>query len=96
MITVYGMSASGNCYKIRLLLSQLQREYHWEEVDVLAGATQDASFLAMNPNGKVPLLRDGDRHLAESNAILQYLAQGSPLWPNDAWQQAQTLQWMFF
>ena len=97
MLTVYGMKSSGNCYKVQLLLEQLGRPYRWVEVDSAAGETRTAQFLAMNPNGKVPLLEVGPgRHLAESNAILCYLAEGSPLLPQDAWQRAQVLQWLFF
>jgi glutathione S-transferase len=97
MITIYGMRSSGNCYKAQLLLDQLDREYRWVDVDSAHGQTRTADFLSKNPNGKVPLLElDDGRRLAESNAILCYLADGTPLWPNDAWQRAQTLQWLFF
>jgi glutathione S-transferase len=96
-ITVHGMSMSGNCYKLRLLLEQLGREYRWIEVDSVRGDTRTAEFLAKNPNGKVPLieLEDG-RVLVESNAILCWLAEGSAYLPADAWQRAQVLSWMFF
>ncbi|HET6805243.1 MAG TPA: glutathione S-transferase family protein [Frateuria sp.] len=97
MITVYGMRASGNCYKLQLLLDQLGRDYRWIEVDSAHGATRTPEFLAKNPNGKVPLLELADgRRLAESDAILCYLAEGTPFWPDDAWLRAQTLQWLFF
>lgn len=97
MLTVYGMKSSGNCYKVELLLEQLGRPYRWVEVDIAAGETRTPQFLAMNPNGKVPLLEvEPGRWLAESNAILCYLAEGSPCWPQDAWQRAQVLQWLFF
>ncbi|UGB39104.1 glutathione S-transferase family protein [Frateuria soli] len=102
MITIYGMRASGNCYKLQLLLDQLGRDYRWVEVDSAHGATRTPEFLARNPNGKVPLLELEDgRRLAESDAILCYLAEGTPFWPNgagpeDAWLRAQTLQWLFF
>jgi glutathione S-transferase len=97
MLTVHGMAASGNCYKLQLLLAQLGREYRWVEVDSTRGQTRTPQFLALNPNGKVPLLvlEDG-RTLAESNAILCWLADGSPFLPADAWQRAQALQWLFF
>lgn len=95
-ITVYGTAASGNCYKIALLLTQLQRAYRWVEIDILKRESRTPEFLARNPNGRVPLVEVDGRYLAESNAILYYFAQGTPLWPADAWQQAQTLQWMFF
>ncbi|MBN8738331.1 MAG: glutathione S-transferase [Lysobacterales bacterium 69-70] len=97
MLAVYGMKSSGNCYKVQLLLEQLHRPYRWVEVDSAAGQTRTPQYLAMNPNGKVPLLEAGPgRYLAESNAILCYLAEGSPLLPQDAWQRAQVLQWLFF
>lgn len=94
---IYGDIYSGNCYKIRLLLNQLAIPHRWHHLDILKRETRSPEFLAMNPNGRIPLLElDGGQHLAESNAILQYLASGSPLWPEDRWQQAQVLQWMFF
>ncbi len=97
MITVHGFSPSGNCHKVRLLLEQLGREYRWVEVDSTAGATRSADYLAKNPNGKVPIIEiDDGRVLTESNAILCYLAEGTPYWPDDAWQRAQALSWMFF
>jgi glutathione S-transferase len=94
---VYGDSRSGNCYKIKLLCSQLDIAYEWREVDILAGETRTAEFLAMNANGKIPLLALPDgRHLAESNAILAYLADGSDLAGSDRFSRAAVLQWMFF
>jgi glutathione S-transferase len=97
MITVYGYSVSGNCHKIRLLLEQLGREYRWIEVDSSKGETRTPEYLAKNPNGRVPMVEFEDgRILAESNAILCYLAEGTPYWPADAWQRAQALSWMFF
>ncbi len=97
MYTVYGMSASGNCYKIKLLLEQLRQPYQWCEVDILTGESRTERFLAMNPNGKVPVLAIGDAHfLAESNAILMYLAEETKFLPADKFQRAQVLQWMFF
>lgn len=96
-VTVYGMKASGNCYKLALLLEQLGRPYRWVEVDSVNGQTRTPEFLAKNPNGKVPLLELADgRLLPESDAILCYLAEGSDLLPADAWQRAQVLQWLFF
>ena len=82
MITVYGMSMSGNCYKLRLLLEQLGRDYRWIEVDSARGETRTPAFLARNPNGRVPLieLEDG-RVLVESNAILCWLAEGTGFVP---------------
>ncbi|WP_313213532.1 glutathione S-transferase family protein [Stenotrophomonas acidaminiphila] len=96
-LTVYGMSTSGNCHKVRLLLAQLGTRYRWVEVDSAAGQTRTEAFLALNPNGKVPLIERGDgRVLTESNAILFWLAEGTPFLPADGWQRAQALSWMFF
>lgn len=97
MYQVYGMAESGNCYKVKLLLTQLGLAYRWQETDTRQGATHTPEYLALNPAGKVPLLvlEDG-RTLPESNAILCYLAEGSALWPVDRFARAQVLQWMFF
>lgn len=101
MITVHGFSPSGNCYKVRLLLEQLgqrlDRDYRWIEVRSDDGSTRTPEFLARNPNGKVPIVElDDGRILAESNAILCWLAEGTPFVPTDPWQRAQALAWMFF
>ncbi|MET0226688.1 MAG: glutathione S-transferase family protein [Dokdonella sp.] len=97
MMIVYGMKSSGNCYKVQLLLEQLDAPYRWIDVDSANGQTRTPEFLAKNANGRVPLLElDDGRRLAESNAILHYLAEGTPLLPSDRWLRAQTLQWLFF
>jgi len=97
MTTVYGFSPSGNCHKVRLLLEQLGRDYDWVETDSARGATRTSAFLAINPNGKVPVLvRDDGAVLAESNAILCWLAEGTAFLPSDPWVRAQALSWMFF
>jgi len=71
--------------------------HEWVHVDILRGETRTASFLARNPNGRIPLLELPDgRHLAESNAILNFLADATPLLPADRWARAQILQWQFF
>jgi glutathione S-transferase len=94
---VYGMSRSGNCHKVKLLLTLLERPFTWVEVDTMGGATRTPEFLAMNPNGRVPLLElEPGRFLPESNAILWYFAEGTPFLPEDRWSRAQVLQWMFF
>ncbi len=94
---VYGMSSSGNCYKVRLLLEQLQQPYEWIEIDVRSGVTREPQFLDRNPNGRVPTLEyEPGKYLAESDAILVYLAEGSGFWPQQRLQRAQVLQWMFF
>ena len=97
IIQVYGDSRSGNCYKVQLLCSHLGIDYAWKEVDILAGDTHTPEFLAMNGNGKIPLLALPDgRCLPESNAILCYLADDSALAGSDRFSRADVLQWMFF
>ena len=97
MLKVYGMSSSGNCYKIKLLLEQLARPYAWDEIDIMRGSTRTDDFLAMNPNGKVPTLEiEPGVFLAESNAILHYLADETGFIPTDKLARARVLQWMFF
>jgi glutathione S-transferase len=97
MFTVYGMADSGNCYKVKLALEQLGKPYRWVEVDSTRGETRSKEFLARNPNGKVPTLQLEDgAYLPESNAILYYLAEGTPLLPADKLGRARALQWMFF
>lgn len=94
---VYGDHNSGNCYKIKLLMSILNLNCDWEDVNILANETQTPTFLSKNPNGKIPVLElDDGRCLSESNAIVNYLATGSPLLPTDPFQQAKVLQWQFF
>ena len=96
-IRIYGDSRSGNCYKLKLLCAEMDVGYDWHEVDILAGDTHTPEFLAMNANGKIPLLQLPDgRCLAESNAILCYLADGSEFLGGDAFARAEILQWLFF
>jgi glutathione S-transferase len=97
MQTLYSMQRSGNSYKVRLALAQLGVDHRLVEVDILKGDSHTPEFLQMNPNGQVPLLEVGPgRHLAESNAILWYVAGGTSLAPEDRIDRAETLQWMFF
>jgi glutathione S-transferase len=97
MFTLYSMQRSGNSYKVRLALAKLGIPYRLQEVDILKGDSHTPEFLAMNPNGQVPLLEvEPGRYLAESNAILWYLAGGTVLAPIDRIQRATALQWMFF
>jgi glutathione S-transferase len=91
--------ASGNSYKVRLLLAQLRIECPVQELDILASPseTRRPEFLAKNPNGRVPVLELADgTFLAESDAMLFYLAEGSEFWPEQHLQRAQVLQWLFF
>jgi len=97
MFKVYGMSSSGNCYKVRLLLEQLRTPYQWVELDTRSGVTRSQEFLAKNPNGRVPMLElEPGQYLAESDAILFYLAEGTVFWPQHRRARADVLQWMFF
>ena len=94
---LYDYWESGNGYKVRLLLAQLGIAHERVELDILKGETRTPAFLAKNPNGKIPLLElDDGRHLAESNAIQWYLADGTQLLPDDPFERAQVLQWMNF
>ena len=94
---VYGDVQSGNCYKIKLLASLLEIPHEWVPVDILAGDTRTEAFLALNPAGQIPLLElDDGRVLAESNAILNYLAADSRYLPMAAFERAKVLQWQFF
>ena len=97
MLKAYGHLSSGNCYKVFLALTQLHLPFEWISVDAVKRETRHDQFLAMNPNGKVPLLEiEPGKFLPESNAILHYLADGSALLPTDRYEHAQVLQWMFF
>jgi glutathione S-transferase len=97
MFKVYGTSVSGNCHKVRMTLESLALPYRWTEIDSIKGQTRTPEFLAMNPNGKVPVLEiEPDVFLPESNAILCYLAEGTRLLPEDRLARARTMQWLFF
>ena len=96
MNTLYAMSGSGNCWKPAVLMTQLGLPYQWVEVNLLKGESRTPEFLARNPNGKVPTLQTPQGFLAESNAMLCYLAEGSAFLPAERWARAQVLQWLFF
>jgi glutathione S-transferase len=97
MIKVHGMSASGNCHKVRMVLDALNLPYAWNEVETRSGITKTKSFLAMNPNGMLPVAEVlPGVFLPESNAIMHYLADGSPLLPDGRLQRARVMQWLFF
>jgi len=94
---IFGDKQSGNCYKIQLLLAHLGTSCDWVDIDILNGDTKTQQFLAMNPNGKIPLLElDNGDYLTESNAILNYLADGTDYLPGDSLQRAKVLSWQFF
>ena len=97
MFTLYEFSSSGNCYKLRLAMAQLGISFRRIEKDITRGETRATDFLAINPNGRIPVLVTPDNKvLPESNAALWYLGKDSKLMPEDDFQQAQALQWMFF
>jgi glutathione S-transferase len=94
---IYGDSISGNCLKVKWTCDALGLDYDWIETSVLTGETRTEEFLLMNPAGQVPLaILEGDRPLAESNAIILHLAEGSALIPVDAYDRARMIQWLFW
>lgn len=94
---LYDYLPSQNAWKVRQLLNHLGIDYETVPVSIFEGAGQAPDFLAKNPTGAVPVLElDDGRTLPESNAILMYLAQGTPYLPDDPWQRAQVARWMFF
>lgn len=97
MLRVYGDLRSGNCYKVKLLLQQLRLQHEWTPIDITKGESRTPAFLAMNANGRIPLLEIGDGvYLPESNAILCYLADGTRYLPPARLTRARILQWLFF
>jgi len=96
MLRLYDHLSSGNGYKVRLLLRQLGIPFERIELDIDRGETRTPEFLAKNPNGRIPTLETEHGFLPESNAILFYLAEGTPFLPSDRWERAQVLQWMCF
>ena len=96
-ITLYGASSSGNCLKTRWIADLMGVDYDWREMDVFAGDTRTEDFLALNPAGQVPcMVREDGRVLAQSNAIMLYLAEGPSLIPEDAFDRAKMMEWMFW
>ena len=96
-LRLYDSTDSGNAYKVRLVLAHLNVAFERVELDTDTGETRTQSYLAKNPNGKVPAIEfDNGDVLCESNAILYYLATGSALLPEDRLDRARALQWMFF
>jgi glutathione S-transferase len=96
-LRLYDYAASANCYKVRLLLAQLGRSYERVAVDIFAGDTLTDAFAARSPTRTTPVLELPDgRVVQESAAILVYLAEGSSLWPDDAFDRAQVLRWLVY
>jgi len=93
---LYNVAYSGNSYKVRLLLAQLGLPCEIIEVDILKGESRTPEFLKINPNGRTPVLDDNGFVLAESNAILAYLARGTKFMPEDRQRWGLVFQWMFF
>ena len=97
MLTLYDYLPSGNGYKVRLLLAQLGVRFRLVEKDVMKGETRTSDFLAVNPNGRIPVLELEDgRRLSESDAILFYFAEGTRFLPEERFPRAEVLQWLFF
>lgn len=96
-MTVYGDSISGNCLKIKFVADHLGLPYEWVETEVMKKQSRTPEFLALNPAGQVPVVVFADNGpLAQSNAIILHLAEGSDLIPQDAFERAQMYQWMFW
>ncbi len=94
---IYGDSISGNCLKVKWVADLLGLAYDWIETDIMVGESRTSDFLAMNPAGQVPaVVFDDGRPLAQSNAIILHLAEGSALIPADAYDRAKMLEWMFW
>ena len=94
---IYGDSISGNCLKVKWVADLLGLSYDWIESSVLVGASRTPAFLALNPAGQVPtVILDDGRPLAQSNAIIFHLAEGSALIPSDPYDRARMLEWMFW
>jgi glutathione S-transferase len=96
-MTIYGDSRSGNCLKVKWTATKLGVPYDWREVDIMTGFTRTPGYLALNPAGQVPtVVLDDGRALAQSNAIILHLAEGSALIPADAYARAKMLEWLFW
>ena len=96
-LRIFGDPRSGNCLKVKWVAERLDIPYEWTDVDVMTGDTRTPEFLAMNPAGQVPtvVLEDG-RTLAQSNAIMLHLAEGSDLIPADSYDRARMFEWLFW
>jgi glutathione S-transferase len=96
-LILYEHPSSGNCLKARVMLDQVGARYERVELDLFAGETRTPEHFARNPDGRIPVLElDDGTYLAESGAILLYLAEGTEFLPTDPVQRARVLAWMFF
>jgi len=97
MMRIFGQSGSGNCLKVKWTCDLLALPYVWTEIDTFGGGTRTPEFLAMNPAGQVPVVKfDDGRVLAQSNAIIRYLARDSHLIPQDPFDGARMDEWLFW
>lgn len=97
MITVHGYTSSGNCWKVGTILKLLHVPFDWVEVDSNAGATRTPEFLALNPNGRIPIVvLDDGAVITESDAILLHFAEGTPLLPPPGLSRTRVHEWLFF
>ena len=96
-LTIFGDRVSGNCLKVLWTARHLGLDHQWRDIDIMKGESRTPEFLVLNPAGQVPVVVLGDgRALAQSNAIIIYLAEGSSLIPSDAYARAQMLEWLFW
>jgi glutathione S-transferase len=94
---IHGDLGSGNCLKVKWTAEHLRLPYTWVDVNIMKGEAKTPAFLAMNPAGQTPVVDFGSgKYLAQSNAIIRYLARGSSLLPDDAWTQAKIDEWLFW
>ncbi|AVT78334.1 glutathione S-transferase [Rhodopseudomonas palustris] len=94
---IYGDLNSGNCLKVKWTCDRLSLPYEWIAIDTMKGETRTPAFLALNPAGQVPVVAfDDGRSLAQSNAVIRYLARGSDLIPADPWLEAKMDEWLFW
>ncbi|MEG4576654.1 glutathione S-transferase family protein [Microcoleus sp. N3A4] len=97
MLTLYEYSMSGNCYKVRLILTQLNIPFIRRKIDILKGESRTTEFLLKNPNGRIPVLEiEPGKFLFESNAIMFYVSESTDFFPTDKFERAQVMQWLFF
>ena len=97
MIKIYGDPISGNCLKVKWTAERIGIPFTWVDVNVVNRETRTDAFLAMNPAGQVPtIVLDDGRTLAQSNAVILHLAEGSPLIPGDAYERAKMFEWLFW